>query len=107
MAWTGDAVYERTPVQQVETRAVVPGETATFQVRIENDADQPDRIGLSGSSKPGWTTQYLLDGPGRHGVDPRRHVPHRDDGPRGILHPHLEGDTRRDGAGRATRRTRS
>ena len=62
VTWTGDAVYETTAVEQVATGAVVPGETATFQVRIENDADQPDRIGLSGSSKAGWTTQYLLEG---------------------------------------------
>ena len=61
-AWTGEAVYETTPAQQIATQAVAPGETATFQVRIDNDADMPDRIGLSGSVKTGWTTQYLLGG---------------------------------------------
>jgi uncharacterized repeat protein (TIGR01451 family) len=59
--YIGQDVYED-PVatEQVKSQDVAPLETATFQIRIENDADRRDRFYVSGTgSATGWTVQYL------------------------------------------------
>ena len=58
--YVGQDIYEDVPVVQIKEQTVAPNQTATFQIRIENDADQRDKFRVTGDgSTTGWTVQYL------------------------------------------------
>ncbi len=63
--WVGDNVYEwqynGTVIQQ-KTIYVVPNETATFYIKLQNDTVQDDLIKIFSDTPaaPGWTVQYAV-----------------------------------------------
>lgn len=61
--YVANNIYEATPTTQIKSQYIEPGQTATFQMYFENDADRRDRIALSATTVPlGWTAQYLVGG---------------------------------------------
>lgn len=64
--WVGDDIYEwqytSSSIQQ-KTQYVVPNETATFYIKVQNDTDREDIIKLISETPtgPGWTVQYFVD----------------------------------------------
>lgn len=62
-AFTTNNVYQTTPVAgQVKDKTVNPGGTATFEVKVENDADTARRYIVRASATPtsGWTVRYTV-----------------------------------------------
>ena len=48
--YVGQDVYEATPVTQVKSQTLARGQTATYQMRVENDANRRDKLLLHGGA---------------------------------------------------------
>jgi uncharacterized repeat protein (TIGR01451 family) len=58
--YVGQNVYEATPSVQVKSQTLARGQTATYQLRVENDANRRDKFLVHGTGgAANWTVQYL------------------------------------------------
>lgn len=60
--FVGRGVLEMPASTQIKSQVVNPGETAVYQIRVENRADRRDRVQLSGIGLDQWTSKYYIEG---------------------------------------------